>query len=561
MSTPNRDLEIASQIELKPIDEIAARLGLTPHDLIHYGKHKAKVEMPAIRRVLESKSQNGHLILVSAITPTPAGEGKTTMSIGLAQGLNHLGKKVSVALREPSLGPCLGMKGGAAGGGRSQVLPMEDINLHFTGDLHAVTSAHNFISAALDNHLHFSDGHAVSPRRILWKRVIDMNDRSLRDIAIGLGGVINGVPRESGFEITAASEVMAILCLSLGYSDLKKRLGNILLGFTREREPFRVRDLGIAGAATALLKDALLPNLVQSIEGVPAFVHGGPFANIAQGTNTILSTKLALKLSDYVVTEAGFGFDLGAEKYFNIVSRYAGWSPSLVVLVATVRALKMHGGVAKTALDEPNPDAILQGRENLEKHLENVRAFGMEPVVAINRFVRDSDAELESIRQICQQSGARCAIVNSWEEGGGGATEIAEQVLEVTAQNPPPYRPLYDLAMPVEEKIRTVAQQIYGANDVDILARARTNLRMISKYGFDKLPICMAKTQNSLSDDPKAAGRPRGFILTVREILVSAGAGFLVPLTGTIVRMPGLPKVLLSAGIDIDEEGNIEGLF
>ena len=467
---------------------------------------------------------------------------------------------MALALREPSLGPCLGMKGGATGGGRAQVLPMEDINLHFTGDLHAVTAAHNLISAALDSHLHFSDLRGISSRKITWKRVLDMNDRALRDIVIGLGGAQNSVPRQSGFDITAASEVMAVLCLSLSYSELKEKIGNIVLGFTEENQPITVKQLKIEGAVATLLKDALLPNIVQTMEGNPAFIHGGPFANIAQGANSIMATKLAMHLSDYVITEAGFGFDLGAEKFFDIVCRYGNFHPATVVLVATARALKMHGGMPKTDLKTPNPEAVLAGRGNLEKHIENIRKFGLKPVVALNRFVTDTEEELEALALICREKGAAFPRINSWEEVGSGATELARLDADVADANQVKFTPLYDWEMPVEKKIERIATEVYGASHVDFLPQAKKDLKIINEFGYNNLPICVAKTQNSLSDNPQLLGRPKDFLVTVREIIISAGAGFLVPLTGNIMRMPGLPRNPAAEGIDIDDAGNITGL-
>lgn len=560
MSDYKSDIEIAREAKLRPIAEIAGKIGLNPGDLIAYGEHKAKIKMRSIQRLFAETPANGKLILVSAITPTPAGEGKTTTSIGLAEGFGKIGKKVALALREPSLGPCLGMKGGATGGGRAQVLPMEDINLHFTGDLHAVTAAHNLISAALDSHLHFSDLRGISSRKITWKRVLDMNDRALRDIVIGLGGAQNSVPRQSGFDITAASEVMAVLCLSLSYSELKEKIGNIVLGFTEENQPITVKQLKIEGAVATLLKDALLPNIVQTMEGNPAFIHGGPFANIAQGANSIMATKLAMHLSDYVITEAGFGFDLGAEKFFDIVCRYGNFHPATVVLVATARALKMHGGMPKTELKTPNPAAVLAGRGNLEKHIENIRKFGLKPVVAINRFVTDTEEELEALALICREKGAAFARINSWEEGGSGATELARLVADVADANQVKFTPLYEWEMPVEKKIERIATEVYGASHVDFLPQAKKDLKIINEFGYNNLPICVAKTQNSLSDNPQLLGRPKDFLVTVREIIISAGAGFLVPLTGNIMRMPGLPRNPAAESIDIDDAGNITGL-
>ncbi|MCC7429840.1 formate--tetrahydrofolate ligase [bacterium] len=555
------DILIAQKAKLLPVTEIAKQIGLTEDDLIFYGAYKAKIKMSSIKRIFAEKRNEAKLILVSAITPTPAGEGKTTVSIGLTQALKILGKNAVAALREPSLGPCLGMKGGATGGGFSQVLPMEDINLHFTGDIHAVTTAHNLISAALDNHLHFGNKKDFAMRSLTWKRVMDLNDRALRDIVIGLGGKKNSVPRQTGFDITAASEVMAILCLSLSYSELKEKLGKIMLGYNHSEKPVFLRDLGIQGAVASLLKDALQPNLVQTTENGPAFIHGGPFANIAQGANSILATKLAMKTSDFTITEAGFGFDLGAEKFFDIVCRYGNFCPSAVVLVATVRALKMHGGVAKKDLLTSNPEAVLKGKGNIEKHIENVKKFGIKPIVAINRFVTDSDEELKVVREICERSDAEFSVVNFWEQGGKGGTELAEKVIDVVEAKKCVYKPLYELDLRVEDKIQKIAKEIYGAEAVDFLPKAKNDLKMIYKNGFDKLPVCVAKTQSSLSDNPELLGRPKDFLVTVREILISAGAGFLVPLTGEIMRMPGLPKKPAAESIDIDDEGNISGLF
>ena len=555
------DIEIASGYNLAPIEEIAAAIGFEPAELRSYGPHIAKIRMKPLQKRLAAEKR-GKLILVSAITPTPAGEGKTTTSIALTQGLRKIGKRTMVALREPSLGPVFGVKGGATGGGYSQVLPMEEINLHFTGDLHAITAAHNLVAAALDNRLHFDDTLQISPREILWPRVLDMNDRALRNIVIGLGGHRNGVPRESGFDISAASEIMAVLCLSKSYEELKERTGRILVGFTREGEPVTVADLKITGAVAALLREALLPNLVQTGEGVPALIHGGPFANIAQGANSIIATDLALCCSDYTVTEAGFGFDLGAEKFFDIVSPYGGFSPRVVVLVATVRALKMHGGVSRRDLTRPDPDAVARGGENLEKHLENIDKFGVSAVVAINRFPDDTDAEIDAVRKICEARGASFALSTGWADGGDGATELAEKVATL-ADAGPAERPrrLYEWNLPVEKKIETVAHEIYGAQAVDYTAEAKKDLKRIEKLGLTDLPVCIAKTQSSLSDNPKLLGRPKDFLVTVRRVLISAGAGFLVPLTGEILRMPGLPRTPSAEQIDIDGDGNISGLF
>jgi formate--tetrahydrofolate ligase len=561
MSSYKSDIDIANEAKLQHISEIAKQIGLTPEDLVYYGDYKAKIKMSTIQKIFANNKNKGKLILVTAITPTSAGEGKTTTSIGLTQALRQIGKKTIVALREPSLGPVFGVKGGAAGGGYSQVLPMEDINLHFTGDMHAITSANNLISAAIDNYLYRSNEKNVNLDHILWKRVMDMNDRSLRQIVVGLG-TKNGLPRETGFDITAASEIMAILCLSMNYSELKERIGKILLGFTRNREPFYVKDLKVEGAVASLLKEALMPNLVQTLENGPAFVHGGPFANIAQGANTIIATNLAIALSDYAVTEAGFGADLGAEKFFNIVSPYGKFRPSAVVLVATARALKRHGGVKKKELNNSNPDAVLKGSENLEKHIENVRKFGVEPVVCINRFPTDTEDELKTIGKICEKHNVEYAVSTQWADGGKGAVELAEKVIKVAdSHKEPEQKTLYDWEDKVEDKIEKIAKEIYGAKDVEFTSEAKYVLKLIYKYNYDKLPICMAKTQSSLSDNAKLVGRPRDFTLTVREIIISSGAGFLVPLTGDVLRMPGLPKTPAAQTIDIDDEGNISGLF
>jgi len=555
------DIEIARSVTLQPIEDVATSIGLRKNDLLLYGPYKAKVTIDVLNRLLEQNHQRGKLILVSAMTPTPAGEGKTTVSIGLSQALNLIGKKAVVTLREPSLGPVMGRKGGATGGGYAQVLPMEDINLHFTGDFHAITAAHNLLAAAIDNHLHFDNSLRLSPMEIMWRRVVDLNDRALRHIVTGLGGKKNGPTRESGYDITAASEIMAILCLSLSYTELRERIEQILVGFTYDGEPVLARDLNVAGAMTALLKDAFLPNLVQTIEHTPAFIHGGPFANIAQGTNSIVATKLALQLADYVVTEAGFGFDLGAEKFFDIVCRVGGFVPSVVVLVATVRALKMHGGVKLAEVQKPNVEAVFAGRENLEKHIENIRKFGVTPIVAINRFTTDSPEELEAVKQICADQGCEAFVVDFWAQGGKGGTELAARVAEVVDSVTPKYRPLYSLEQPVEEKILTVAREMYGAAAVDYRPEAKRALRRIYALGYDKLPVCIAKTQQSLSDNPKLLGRPKDFLVTVRDIVISAGAGFLVPLTGDILRMPGLPRTPAAERITIDDQGNITGLF
>lgn len=553
------DLEIGRLTKLKHIDEIAAKIGLTPQDIDHYGEYKAKIRYSAL--FANENNPIGKLILVSAITPTPAGEGKTTVSIGLSQALNRIGKKSIVALREPSLGPVFGIKGGAAGGGWSQVLPMEDINLHFTGDFHAITAANNTLAALIDNHIYFDNELNIDPRRITWKRVLDVNDRMLRHVVIGLGGSKQGFPRENGFDITPASEIMAILCLSNNMDELKERIGNITFGFTYGGEPVKVHQLGIEGAIAALLKDALKPNLVQTTENTPALVHGGPFANIAQGANSVLATKTALRLSDYVVTEAGFGFDLGAEKFFDLVCKYGGFCTNAVVLVATVRALKIHGGVKVKDLAAPNPEAVTKGLDNLAKHLENINKFGMKSIVAINRFPTDTEEELQIVKDFVHQSGFDASIVEYFTKGGEGGIELAEKVVEMVDKDACQYRGLYDWDSPVEDKIFTIASEIYGAQKVDYSAEAKADLKKINKYGFDKLPICIAKTQKSLSDNPELIGRPKDFLVTVREIVIASGAGFLIPITGEIMRMPGLPKKPSAGTIDVEHDGNISGLF
>ncbi|HDS02688.1 MAG TPA: formate--tetrahydrofolate ligase [Firmicutes bacterium] len=550
------DIDIAKKAVLKPVEEIASELGVKEDCVEPYGKYKAKISLKA----LEKKEREGHLILVSALTPTAAGEGKTTVTIGLAQGLAAIGKKTAIALREPSLGPVMGMKGGATGGGYSQVLPMEEINLHFTGDLHAISSAHNLIAAVIDNTLH-QRTLPIDPRRIVWPRVMDMNDRSLRHIIVGLGGPKSSFPREGTFDITAASEIMATLCLSEDYADLKKRIARIVVAYDYERKPVTVADLKIAGAVSALLKEALKPNLVQSIEHVPAFIHGGPFANIAQGTNSVLATRMAMRYADYAVTEAGFGFDLGGEKFLNIKCRYAGLQPEALVLVATVRALKLHGGVAKDQLKEPNPYAVAKGLINLEKHIENAVKFGIKPVIAINRFTEDTDEEIKAIKTCCVAMHYDIIVADCWAKGGEGARELAEKIVEVIESGENKLRFLYDLEASVEKKIETIAREIYGARSVIYSKEALADLKQIAKNGYDNLAICMAKTQYSLSDDPKLLGRPENFDVEIRQIIVNAGPGFLVPVSGTIMRMPGLPKKPAAEVIDIDEKGEISGLF
>ncbi len=553
------DIEIASSAKMKPIQEIAGILGIDSSELELYGNYKAKLPLSLLN---EENIKNSNLILVSAITPTPAGEGKTTTSIGLVQGLNRLGKKATVVLREPSLGPVFGMKGGAAGGGYSQVLPMEDINLHFTGDFAAIEKAHNLLASLLDNHIQQRKGDIdIDPRTIHLRRVMDMNDRALRNIVIGLGGRIHGVPRETGFDITAASEVMAILCLAENFDDLKKRLGNIFLGFTYDNKPIYARDIKAQGAMAALLKDAVKPNLVQTMEGNPAIIHGGPFANIAQGTNSVIATKMAMAYSDYTVTEAGFGFDLGAEKFFDIKCKSAGLSPKAAVLVATVRALKLHGGVSLKDITQPDPGAVEKGLGNLEKHIENMEQFNLCPVVAVNRFPTDTDEELAIVKNRAQSLGVGCAVSDVWKKGGEGALELGELVIKAAERCISEFKPLYEWEWPVQDKIEAVAKKMYGAEAVDYLHHAKSDIKKIKKLGLEGLPVCIAKTQNSLSDNPKLLGRPRDFIVTVREIQIASGAGFLIPITGDIVRMPGLPRHPAAEKIDIDNKGNIEGVF
>lgn len=550
------DLEIARSVTPRPISAVAADLGIDPARLIPYGRDKAKIEVAA------PGPARGRLILVSAITPTPAGEGKTTVTIGIGQALGRLGKKGCVVLREPSVGPVMGIKGGGTGGGRSQVIPMDDINLHFTGDIHAVTAANNLLAAVVDNHLHHGNELDLEARSVVWRRVMDMNDRALRQIVVGLGGTTMGIPREGGFDITAASEVMAILCLANDREDLARRLGNILVGQRRGRGNGGVfaRDLNVAGAMAVLLKDAVHPNLVQTLEGTPAIVHGGPFANIAQGTNSVIATREALAVADYVVTEAGFAFDLGGEKFLDIKCVSAGLEPSCVVLVATARALKMHGGVGKDDLGTSDVGAVMRGMPNLEKHIDSVRAFGLTPVVAINRHAADSDEELQVIVDWCATQDVRAAVSRGWELGGAGAEELARVVVETVDRVKPGFTPIYRWSEPVTAKIEKIATQIYGASGVTYTAQATKMLKQIDGLGLSGLPVCMAKTQNSLSDDPKKFGRPSGFELTVREVTIAAGAGFIVPITGDMMRMPGLPKVPASSRMRLEADGTVVGL-
>ena len=554
----NVDLEIAQACKLQPIKNIASKLGIAEELLEPYGHFKAKLPLSLID---DKAAANSKLILVTAITPTPAGEGKTTTSIGLNEGLNKIGKKAVVVLREPSLGPVFGIKGGAAGGGYSQVVPMEDINLHFTGDFAAIEKANNLLSALIDNNLQSKERNlGLDPRTIMWKRVMDMNDRSLRQIVIGLGGTGNGIPREDGFNITPASEVMAILCMSRSLEDLKNKLGNIFVGFTFDKKPIYARDLKAEGAMALLLKDAIKPNLVQTLEGNPAIIHGGPFANIAQGTNTILATKMGLSLADYVVTEAGFGADLGAEKFLDIKCVAGNLKPSAVVLVATIRALRHHGGAKKEEYNTANLQRVKDGFANLEKHIENVKKFGLQPIVAINHFPTDTDEEIQFVQEACSKIGVNAIVGRGWAKGGEGMSELAETVVKVIENNEASFRPLYDWNSPVKSKIEKIATEIYGADGVDYDNKAETDLKRIEKLGLSNLPICMAKTQKSFSDDESKVGRPRGFRVTVREFELAAGAGFIIPILGKMMRMPGLPDVPASEGMDIDSEGKITGL-
>lgn len=553
------DIEIAQQAKIKPITEIAERVGLSPEDLELYGKYKAKIEMATIRKL--AQEEFGKLVLVTSINPTPAGEGKSTITIGLADALNRLGKKSVIALREPSLGPVMGIKGGATGGGYAQVLPMEDINLHFTGDMHAITTANNALAALLDNHIHQGNELNIDTRRIIWKRVVDLNDRELRQVVVGLGGPVQGVPRQDGFDITVASEIMAILCLATDIENLKERLGNIVVGYTYQREPVYVRDLQVQGALALLLKDALKPNLVQTIEGTPAFVHGGPFANIAHGCNSIMASRLALQLGDYAVTEAGFGADLGAEKFLDIKVPQLGKTPDVIVIVATIRALKMHGGVAKEQLGVENIAAVAQGFANLQRHIENMQSYNVPVVVAINEFVTDTQGEFEQLETLCQSLGVMVKRASVWADGGAGGEELAQAVIEATAKTKKDFQPLYEATAPLEEKIRKVVQNIYHGAEVHFEKKAQTQLRTFAKEGWDQLPVCMAKTQYSFSDDPTALGAPEGFVITIRELVPKLGAGFIVALTGDVMTMPGLPKKPAALRMDIDEEGNAVGLF
>lgn len=553
------DIEIAQQATMKPVSEIAKEWGIEDDELELYGKYKAKINLSIFDRLKDK--QDGKLVLVTAITPTPAGEGKSTTTVGLGQALNKIGKKAVIALREPSLGPVFGVKGGAAGGGYAQVVPMEDINLHFTGDMHAITTANNLLSAAIDNHINHGNALDIDPRQIVWKRVMDMNDRALREVVVGLGGKANGYLRQDGFMITVASEIMAILCLSNDLMDLKARFGRMVIAYNHAGEPVTCADLKVHGAMAMLMKDAIKPNLVQTLENTPALIHGGPFANIAHGCNSILATKLGLKLGDYLITEAGFGADLGAEKFLDIKCRYGGLTPSAVVIVATIRALKMHGGVAKPDLGKENVEAVDKGFANLEKQVENIRKFGLPVLVAVNRFVSDTEAEISALIEKCKVYGVEVALNECWEKGGEGGTEMAHTLVRMIEGSKPDFKHIYEVEASIAEKIEKIVKEIYGGDGVIFSPKAQKEMKKLEEFGLDKLPICMAKTQYSLSDDPTLLGAPKGFKVSVKEVRVSAGAGFIVCLTGDIMIMPGLPKVPSAEKIDIDEKGVITGLF
>lgn len=553
------DIEIAQEAVMKPISEIAEKLDLREEEWEPYGRYKAKISLEVLERL--KNQPDGKVILVTSINPTSAGEGKSTVTVGLGQALNKKDRKTIVALREPSLGPIMGIKGGASGGGYSQVMPMEDINLHFTGDFHAITTANNALSAFIDNHIHQGNECQIDTRRIVWKRAVDLNDRALRQVVVGLGGPVQGVPREDGFNITVASEIMAILCLAKDLNDLKQRLSKIVVAYNFKKEPVTVKDLGVQGALTLLLKDALKPNLVQTLENTPAIIHGGPFANIAHGCNSIIATKMASKLGDYVVTEAGFGADLGAEKFLNIKARMGEINPEAVVVVATIRALKMHGGMAKNKLDVVNLNALRTGLLNLQKHIETVQSFGLPFVVAINKFTADSPAEIELVQKWCEDKGYNVALSDVWSKGGEGGMELASQVLKVIDEQNSNFKPLYDLNDTIDKKIEIIAKKVYGASGVNFTSKVKNQMEEFKSYGWDKLPICMAKTQYSLSDDPTKLGRPDGFTITIRELRPSIGAGFLVALTGDVMTMPGLPKKPAALNMDVDENGKVMGLF
>ena len=556
---PKSDIEIARAASMQPIAEIGAKLDIPADALLQFGPTKAKISYDFIKK--QSRKPDGKLILVTAITPTPAGEGKTTTTVGLGDGLNAIGKRATICIREPSLGPCFGMKGGAAGGGYAQVVPMEDINLHFTGDFHAIGTAHNLLSAMVDNHIYWGHKPEIDSRRVAWRRVVDMNDRALRDIVCSLGGIANGFPREGGFDITVASEIMAIFCLATDLKDLERRIDNIVVGYTRDRRPVKAKDIKASGAMTVLLKDALMPNLVQTLENNPAFIHGGPFANIAHGCNSVMATKTALKLADYVVTEAGFGADLGAEKFFDVKCRKAGLKPAAVVLVATVRALKMHGGVARDQLDKENVSAVKKGCANLERHLKNLKKFSVPAVVAINRFITDTDKEVNAVKNTAKKFGALAIRCNHWADGSKGTIDLAKHVVKLADSGRAKFKPLYDDKMPLFEKIETVAKQIYGAKELTAEAKVRNQLHEWEQAGYGKFPICIAKTQYSFSTDPNLKGAPTGHTVTLREVRLSAGAEFIVAITGEIMTMPGLPRVPSANAIHLNKNGDIEGLF
>lgn len=558
-TNPKQDIQIAREAEIRPIREIAARLDIPRQDLLPHGHHKAKISLGYIESL--NDRPNGKLILVAGMTPTKVGEGKTTTSVGLADALSKLGKKTAVCLREPSLGPCFGMKGGAAGGGYAQVLPMEDINLHFTGDFHAISAAHNLLAAMVDNHIYWGNEQKFDFRRVTWRRVVDMNDRALREITNGLGGVTNGFPRTDGFDITVASEVMAIFCLATGIDDLQQRMANIIIGHRRDKTPIFARDIKAQGAMTALLKDAIQPNLVQTMEGTPAFIHGGPFANIAHGCNSVLATSTALKLADYVVTEAGFGADLGAEKFFNIKMRKSGLSPDAAVIVSTIRALKMHGGCDEQQMKKESISAMVKGFDNLARHVENTRKFGVPVAVAINRFSADTDAEVNLLRQLCAEIGVAALVCDHWAEGGDGAVELAQHVVDIIDNEPAEFRFLYNEDLRLWDKVRTIAQEIYGAQGIIADQKIRDQFASLEQDGFGHLPVCIAKTPLSFSTDPDLRGAPSGHVVPIREVRLAAGAGFVVVICGNIMTMPGLPRVPTAEKIYVNEEGNIEGLF
>ncbi|MEH7381908.1 formate--tetrahydrofolate ligase [Bacillus sp. JJ1533] len=553
------DIEIAQEAKIKPIKEIVQKLDLLDDEVEPYGHYKAKISLDVMKRL--EKKKDGKVILVTSINPTPAGEGKSTVTVGLGQGLAKLGKNAMIAMREPSLGPTMGIKGGATGGGYSQVIPMEEINLHFTGDFHAITTANNTLSALIDNHIHQGNELQIDVRRVTWKRVVDLNDRALRNVIVGLGGPTQGVPREDGFDITVASEIMAIFCLATDIQDLKKRLSKIVVAYNIHKQPVTASDLGAEGALTLLLKDALKPNLVQTLEHTPALIHGGPFANIAHGCNSVIATKMAAKLADYVLTEGGFGADLGAEKFLDIKARYADIKPEAVVIVATNRALKMHGGVANENLKEENVDALAKGLQNLQKHIETVQAFGLPFIVAINRFVTDTEKEVEKIESWCKEHSYPVALTEVWEKGGEGGIALAEKLLEVIETGKNHYSPIYDLSASIEDKVKTIARTVYGAKDVEFSSKAKKQIADFEKFGWGDLPICMAKTQYSLSDDPTLLGRPTDFTITIREFRPSIGAGFIVALTGEVMTMPGLPKKPAALNMDVTEDGKAVGLF